>query len=371
MTNSKFCTPILQVEIEKRQLKREVLETKREAGERLTKETSDYVNRLCELRLKNQKLNAKLDDIQKEKDEWYTQMQEEQRLKIGEFKIDMDVLREENKKLSLQVKDLRREEMKVNPRVETEAVQLRQEIDMLRNLTEKLKSQYEQDHKQFTLELEESEKRNSKLHREIDQLRKDLNQAKADSREENNELDRKATKLEEKNKRLVTEVGQYKKENERLVGDQQQLKNIAESDLRRKIEKIANLEQQVGELESKNERTEDKLRSSNYDLKQAKLEIERLMETLESLKKEKLRLIELEKQELVLIADAKRKETELNNEIETIYKSLDSWKEKAKSSELRVQDLTMQLAHTSDQVKSAKGVEERLNVELGNVLGKV
>jgi len=150
---------VLELEQDKRQLKREIEETKRETAERLTKETSDYVNRLNQLRLKNQKLVTKVEELNLERDEWVRKAKEEMMLKIEEIKIDGEVLRDENRKLLTLVKEGRREDLKANPRSENEAHQLRQEVDMLRNLLEKQKSQNDELQKQFLNEMEEEEKK--------------------------------------------------------------------------------------------------------------------------------------------------------------------------------------------------------------------
>jgi len=183
-------------------------------------------------------------------------------------------------------------------------------------------------------------------------------------------LDRKVTKFEEKNKRLIVELAQYKKENERLIGDHQQFKNLVESDTIRKLESIAKLETEVSEFQIKNERAEEKLKGAFYDLKEAKSEIDRLNLLLENLKKEKNKLVDLEKQESIALSDAKRKETELNNKISVYSGSVETWKEKSKQAEFRVHEISAELERSRDNLKSTEVAVERLGLELANALKK-
>eukprot|EP01124_Arcella_intermedia_P028412 TRINITY_DN5771_c0_g1_i1.p1 TRINITY_DN5771_c0_g1~~TRINITY_DN5771_c0_g1_i1.p1 ORF type:complete len:1404 (-),score=573.46 TRINITY_DN5771_c0_g1_i1:30-4241(-) len=362
---------VLELEQEKRKLRRDIEETKREASEKLTKETADYVEKLNDLRIKNQKLTLKLDESQLEKEQ---QFQNEKNALLGvleDLKIDMQVLVDENKRLNMQLKEIRKEEMKSNPRGESESLKLRQEIDALRSLTDKIKFQKDEEHKQFTLELEEEQKRSAKLHREIDTLKKEIQFVKSESKELMNELERKISKLEEKNKRLLNDVSVYKKENERLIVDQQQLKNISESELRRKIENVAALETEIAELEKKYEKTEEKLKNANFDLKQSSAEIERLNEALHTLKKDKTKQDEKEKNETQILNETKQKENELNAQIQALSKTIESYKERSKLSEQKVQILTAQLSSASDQLKASSLAEEKLKLELSSSLARL
>ena len=102
---------VVQLEQEKRDLKRELQEQRIQSSDQLRKESSSYSIRLHELRTENQKLSTQLDMALLKREEWSQELKEEHRLKLEELKMDMEEVKEENRKLSMENKELKRDEI--------------------------------------------------------------------------------------------------------------------------------------------------------------------------------------------------------------------------------------------------------------------